>query len=123
MGNDDDRRIGRLHPFNGFEKHALAEVVQAGVRLVENHEVRIAKKRSRKAEALAKPTREIGRSANEDRIIRLRQPNDRLVKAGQLCCLNDLLQIGIAQPRDDVLYGFSEQIDILRQISEKPTAA
>lgn len=123
VGDDDDRRIGRLHPFNGFEKHALAEVVQAGVRLVENHEVRIAKKRSRKAEALAKPTREIGRSANEDRIIRLRQPNDRLVKAGEPCCLNDLLQIGIAQPRDDVLYRFSEQIDILRQISEKPTAA
>src|SRR5882757_1178862 len=70
-----------------------------------------------------KPTREIGRSANEDRIIRLRQPNDRLVKAGQLCCFNDLLQIGITEPRDDVLYGFSEEIDILRQISEKPTAA
>jgi hypothetical protein len=81
VGDDDDRRIGRLHPFNGFKKHPLAEVVQAGVRLVENHEVRIAKKSSRKAEALAKPTREIGRSANEDRIIRLRQSNDRLVKA------------------------------------------
>ena len=123
VGDDDHRRIGRLHPFNGIEEHALAEIVQAGVRLVENHEVRVAKKRPRKAEALAKPTREIGPSANDDRIVRLRQPNDRLVKAGQLCRFNDLLQIGIVQPCDDVLYRLSEQIDILRQISEAPAAA
>src|SRR6266478_9628686 len=86
VGDDDDRRIGRLHPFNGIEKHALAEVVQAGVRLVENHEVRIAKKRPCEAEALAKSTREIGPSANDDRLVRLRQPNDCLVKARQTCC-------------------------------------
>jgi len=34
--------------------------------------VRVAKKRPRKAEVLAKPTREIGPSANDDRIVRLR---------------------------------------------------
>src|SRR5882672_3766513 len=122
VGDDDYRRIGRLHPFNCFEKHALAEVVEAGVRLVENHDVGITKKRPRKTETLAKATRQIGRCAKH-RIVRLRQPNDRLVKAGQLCGFNNLLQIGIAQPRDDVLYRFSEQIDVLRQISEKPTAA
>ena len=97
--------------------------VQAGVRLVEDHEVRVAEKRPCKAEALAKPAREIGASANDDRIVRLRQPNDRLVKAGQLRRFNDLLQIGVVQPCNDVLYRFSEEIDILRQISEAPAAA
>ena len=38
-------------------------VVQAGVRLVENHEVRVAEERPCKAEPLAKPAREIGASA------------------------------------------------------------
>ena len=98
-------------------------VVEAGVRLVEDHEVRVAEERPRKAEALAKPAREIGASANDDRIVRLRQPDDRLVNAGQLCCFNDLLQIGVVQPCNDVLYSFSEEIDILRQISKAPTAA
>src|ERR1700687_3818962 len=96
VGDDDHRRIGRLHPFNGLEEHALAEIVEAGVRLVEYHEVRVAKKRPRKAEALAKPTREIGPSANDDRIVRLRQPNDRLVEAGHLGWFNERLPIGIA---------------------------
>ena len=123
VGDDDDSGIGRLHPFNSVEQHALAERVQAGVRLVENHEVRVAEERPCKAEALAKPAWKIGASANQDRIVRLRQPNDGLVKAGQLCCFNDLLQIGVVQPGNDVLYRFSEEIDILRQISEAPAAA
>src|SRR6185437_5111787 len=123
VGDDDDSRIGCLHPFNGVEEHALAETVQAGVRFVEDNEVRVAEKRPRKAEALAKPTREIGPCDIDDRIVRLRQPNDRLVKAGQLCRFNDLLQIRVVQPSNDVLYCFSEEIDILRQISEAPAAA
>jgi hypothetical protein len=47
--------IGRLHPFNGLEKHALAEVVQTGVRLVQYDEMRVAKKSPRKTEASTKP--------------------------------------------------------------------
>src|SRR5713226_10529456 len=31
VGDDDHRRIGRFHSFDGFEEHPLAEVVQAGV--------------------------------------------------------------------------------------------
>ena len=54
MGDDDDSGIGRLHPFNGVEQHALAERVEAGVRLVQDHEVRVAEERPCKAEALAK---------------------------------------------------------------------
>ena len=103
MGDDDDSCIGCLHPFNGVEEHSLAETVQAGVRLVEDHEVRVAEKRPCKAEALAKPTWKIGPCDIDDRIVRLRQPNDRFVKAGQLCCFNDLLQIGVVQPCNDVL--------------------
>src|SRR5215208_4554542 len=50
VGDDDDSGIGRLHPFNGVEKHALAVRVEAGVRLVEDHEVRVAEERPCKAE-------------------------------------------------------------------------
>ena len=69
------------------------------------------------------PRERLAPAANDDRIVRLRQPNDRLVKACQLCCFDDLLQIGIVQPCNDVLYRLSEEIDILRQISEAPAAA
>src|SRR5438874_8981054 len=65
VGDDDDSCIGRLHPLNGVEEHALAESVQAGVRLVEDHKMRVAKERPCKAEALAKPTREIDPAAND----------------------------------------------------------
>src|ERR1700752_2503190 len=85
VGDDDDGGIGRLHPFNSVEKPALAERVEAGVRLVEDHEVRVAENRPRKAEAEANPARQIDASASDDRIVRLRQPGDRLVNAGQLC--------------------------------------
>ena len=68
--------------------------------------MRVAKERPCKAEALAKPAREIGPSAIDDRIVGLRQPDDRFVEAGQLCCFNDLLQIGVVQPRNDVSLPF-----------------
>lgn len=45
MGNDDHRDIGGLHLLNGVVEHALAHVIQACVRFVENHETRLAKKK------------------------------------------------------------------------------
>ena len=42
------------------------------------------------------------------------------MKSGQLCCFDNPVQIGVVQPCNDVLHGLSEQIDILRQISQAP---
>src|SRR5689334_21981688 len=67
MRNDDHSGIRGLHPFDGVEQHAFPEVVQAGVRLVENDEVRIAEKRASKTKVLAKATGQMGRSATDDR--------------------------------------------------------
>ena len=123
MGDDDHHRIGRLHLFDGVEQHALAETVEARIRLVEHHEVRLAKERPGKTEALAKPARQMGPTAGDDRIVRLRQPDDRLMQTGQLRGFDDLLQIGVLQPRNDVPQCFADEIDILRQISKAPAAA
>src|SRR5437016_3944500 len=50
MGDDDHRGIGDLHLFNGIQEHAFADVVEAGVRLVEHHKARAAKKGPRKTD-------------------------------------------------------------------------
>jgi len=78
----------------GFEEHPLAEVVQAGVRFVENHEMRIAKNARARRGAGETHAKDLDRSANDDGIVRLRSRMNHVVKAGQLCCVNDLLQIG-----------------------------
>ena len=70
--------------------------------------MRVAVERPCKAEALAKAARETGPSARDDRIVGLRQPKDRLVKAYQLCRRNDLLQIGTIEPRNDVPHRLAE---------------
>ena len=56
MGGDDHRGVGDLHLFNGIQQHAFADVIEAGVRLVENYKARVAKKGPRKTETLAKST-------------------------------------------------------------------
>ena len=45
------------------------------------------------------------------------------MQAGQLCGLDDLLRLGIFQPRNDVFYRFPDEVDVLRQISEMPAAS
>ena len=54
VGDDDHHRIGRLQSLDGLKQHALADMVQAGIGLVENHQARVAKKCPCKAEVLAK---------------------------------------------------------------------
>src|SRR5262249_3771172 len=107
---------------DGVEQHALAEVIEARVRLIENNKMRVAKEGTRETKVLAKATGQIGRSAGDDRVVAVRQAHDHLVKAGQSGRFDDLLKIDGIQPRDDILDRLSEQIDVLRQVAEATAA-
>jgi hypothetical protein len=96
----------------------LARVVEAGIRLVEHHEAGIAEKGSRKAQALAVTTRKTAFGIRNDRIVRLREPRNHFVEPNPLCSLDDLLRIGVIQARNDLLYRFPDEVDVLRQIPE-----
>ena len=94
------------------------------LRLVENHEVRVAEERPCKAKPLAKPA--AGDWPSRPTTTVSYACGNRMIvscNAGQLRCFDDLLQIGVVQPCNDVLDGLSEQIDILRQISDAPAFA
>src|ERR1700753_1636287 len=122
VSDDDDRRMGRLQALDGLEQHAFAEIVEAGVGLIENHKARIAEKSARQSEALAKAAREMDAAAEYDGIVAMRQPKDDLVKPGQFGGVNALRQIRLLESGDDLLDRFSEQVDVLRQIAEPPGA-
>src|SRR3984893_14488246 len=122
MGDDDHRGVGDLHLFNGIQEHAFADVVEAGVRLVENHKARVTKKGPSKAETLAKSSRKNEAPTGNRGVIPLRQAHDRVMDSGELRGFDDLLEIGIIEPSNIVPYRFPKEVDVLGQISEVTAA-
>ena len=122
MGDDDHRGVGDLHLFNGIQEHAFADVVEAGVRLVENHKARVTKERPRKAETLAKSARKTEAPIGNRGVIPLGQAHDRVMDSSELRGSDDLLEIGIIEPSNIVPYRFPKQIDVLGQLSEVTAA-
>src|ERR1700730_6698848 len=123
MGDDDHRAVGDLHLFNGVQEHAFADVVEAGVWLVENHKARVTKEGPRKAETLAKSARKAKAPVGNRGVIPLWETHDRVMDSSELRGVDDLLEIGIAEPPNILPYRFPKQIDVLGQISEVTAAA
>src|ERR1700737_100433 len=123
VSDDDHGDIGDLHLLDGIQKHLLPRVVEAGVRLVENNKARIAKEGPSKAEPLSKSARKGHAPAGNHGVIPLRQPHDRVMDSDKLGRLDDLPPIGMIKSRDDVVYRFPEQVDVLGEIPEMVTAS
>src|SRR5262249_11107667 len=123
VSDDDDRNAGGLHLLNSVVEHRLAHVVEAGIWLVEDHEAWLAKKSPRKTQTLAISPRKNGVRMRDDCVVALRQTHDRFVQPHEFRGFDDLLQICIIQPCNDVLYSFPDEIDVLRQIPEVPSAS
>src|SRR4029077_20853031 len=103
MSDHDHRAVGDLHLFNGIQEHAFADVVEAGVGLIENHKAWVTKKGPRKAETLAKSTRKSEAPIGNRGVIPLRQAHDRVMDSSELRSFDDLLRIGVTKPSNIVL--------------------
>src|SRR5262245_11411099 len=119
MGNNDDDGAELLHPFDRLKQNALARMVEACIRFVEDHKTRIIEKSSSEAEALSVAShRDSVASLWQDGIVSLRQRHDRVMHAGELRCSNHFLKLGLFKPSNNILYGFAEEVDILWQIAK-----
>src|SRR6516162_6203061 len=123
VGDDYHRDVGGLHLLDGIEEDALADIVEAGIRFVEDHKARGAKKGPRQSEALAISARKNKATTRNNGVIRQGQLHDGLMDPGELRGFDDLLQIGIIQPRNNVLYRFPKEVDVLGQISKIAAAS
>src|SRR5262249_47970511 len=86
-------------------------------------EARVAEKGPSKTEALAISARKGHAPGRNHGVVSLRQPHDRVMDADELGRVDDLLRIGIIESRYDVVYRFTDEVDVLREVSEMKTAS
>ena len=97
---------------------ASPALVEAGARLVEDHQPRRAEHRPGEADALPLAARERRALRPDLGGVALGQAQDHLVHAGELRRLDHGFVGRVGQARDVVAHGAGEQLDVLRQVAD-----
>src|SRR5690606_10701671 len=96
----------------------LAFRIEIRVRLVQNHELRLAEHRSGEADPLPLSAREEHAAVADLRPVSVRQAQDQLVAACPKRGLDDVGIRRVAKPGDVVAHRAAEELDVLRKIAD-----
>ena len=118
MRDQHDRLAAAAHVVNCHYQCLFADIVQVGIRLIKNHEGRVAIHRTRQANALLLSAGQAAAAITEDRVIAFREMQDQFMHAGALGSHDDFFGIDLAKARDVFTDSAAKQFNILRQVTD-----
>jgi hypothetical protein len=118
VGDDEQRHALFLQAAHRVEKRLLALLVEVGVRLVQDHQLRVAVERARERDALALARRERLARLAHFRVVAFGQPQHHLVDLRALRGADHGRRIRLAEPGDVFRHRAAEELDVLGQIAD-----
>ena len=118
LGDDDDRRSSVPHLLDCPAQGIFAFGVEAGIRLIQNDEPRIAEKGSRQAQALPLPAGQPHAALADIGLVALGKPHDRFMQPHHGSGGDHIIRRSLLQAGDVVPDGAAKKLDVLRKIAE-----
>gem|GEM_PF-6442229 len=118
MRDDHNCNLPALHALYGVEQQPLTLIVETGIRIIKDHERRVAIGCARQSQLLALRPQKQGATFADIGFVSLRQSHDRLMQPDELGSFDNLTRIRAVEPTDDIFDRTAEKFNILRQIAD-----
>ncbi len=117
MGDEHNGAAAALEFGNRLSQGRLTRSIQIGVGLIEHHQSRVAVQRTGQRDALFLTAGQASAIITQPRVVALRQAQNQFVYARQLRGSDHSARVALAKARDIFCHGATEQLDVLRQIT------